>query len=212
MLLIFDWDGTLADSEAHIVAAMQRTIADMDLPAQSAKACASCIGLGLRETALLLFPALDEQQLLKFRDVYSANYLALGRSDFSLCLFNGVRDTLGTLAALGHRLAIATGKSRAGLDRVLGESGLGPRFEFTRAADETASKPHPLMLEEILRDSGFDASQSLMIGDSTYDMEMAAAIDMPRIGVSYGVHAKHALQAHSPRVIIDEFAELLEHV
>jgi len=208
MLLIFDWDGTLADSQSHIVAALQQTNLQMSLDTVSDQDCANCIGLGLAETALRLHPGLQSAEVERFRQQYSDNYLALGRAQFQLSLFDGVRMTLAELQSAGHKLAVATGKSRQGLDRVLLESELQAHFSWTRAADETASKPDPTMLREILADSDFDVDDAIMIGDSSYDLEMASALSMRSVGVSYGVHNEAQLSRYNPIAIIDAITEL----
>lgn len=208
MLLIFDWDGTLADSESHIVAALQAGIAEMRLEYRSHHDCAQCIGLGLEQTARRLFPEIADSELDGFRAVYSKNYLLLAESEYRLNLFDGVEACLDELQSQGHLLAVATGKSRVGLDRVLQESGLAGRFVSTRAADETASKPDPLMLREILHEQAALVDQALMIGDSTYDLEMARNLNMARVGVSYGVHSIEQLEAFQPVAMVHQISEL----
>lgn len=212
MLIIFDWDGTLADSTDHIVAAMQAAIAEMGLEFRSDEICRAQIGLGLGETARSLFPQLSEECVNTFRQTYSKRYLALGKDQFKLCLYEGALQTLTQLRDSGHQLAIATGKSRAGLNRVLNELELKDWFVATRASDETASKPDPLMLKELLQETGFTASQAVMIGDSSYDLEMAQAIDMLRVGVSYGVHSVETLSSYKPAAIAHSVKELPAHI
>lgn len=212
MLVIFDWDGTLADSTDHIVAAMQAAIAEMGLEFRSDEICRAQIGLGLGETARSLFPQLPEERVNTFRQTYSKRYLALGKDQFKLCLYEGALQALTRLRDSGHQLAIATGKSRAGLNRVLNELELADRFVATRASDETASKPDPLMLNELLRETGFTASQAVMIGDSSYDLAMAQSIGMPRIGVSYGVHSVEKLSSYKPAAIANSVIELPGHI
>src|SRR5690606_26190245 len=124
-------------------------------------------------------------------------------------LFPGVMDTLVQLGKQGHRLAIATGKSRQGLDRILAGLGVADLFEASRCADETASKPHPLMLEQLLASFGLSASDAVMVGDTEYDMDMARRIQMPRIAVSYGAHHIDRLKPYNPALCMDEFVELL---
>ncbi len=209
MLLIFDWDGTLADSESHIVAALQACIAEQGLEFRSHRACAQCIGLGLEQTARRLFPDLTDSALPAFRQAYSQSYLSLAESEYRLNLFDGATDALDALKAQGHLLAVATGKSRAGLDRVLDESGLKDRFVCTRAADETASKPDPLMLREILEECASPVEQACMIGDSSYDLEMAQRIGMKSIAVSYGVHDAEQLVEFNPVATVDNLTEMV---
>ena len=163
MLLIFDWDGTLADSRDHIVAAMQAAISSLQLPAQSDDRCAQMIGLGLRETAMQLFSCfylngideqdgIDEQGLTEFAESYSKHFIALKQLHGATQFFPNAIETLWQLKEQGHLLAVATGKSRRGLDRALVADNLVDLFVATRAADETASKPSPVMLEALLCD------------------------------------------------------------
>ena len=208
MLVIFDWDGTLANSVDHIVAAMFATISEMRLEPRSKETCRAQIGLGLFETARSLYPELSERDVAHFRQAYSKHYLALGQEQYELCLYDGALSTLEYLQEQGHLLAVATGKSRAGLNRVLKETGLGELFRATRAADETASKPDPLMLKQLLQETGYSAERAVMIGDTSYDLAMAREIDMPRIGVSYGVHDNATLNSFDPIGIADSAHQL----
>jgi len=210
VLLIFDWDGTIADSRAHIVEAMQRAIDELGWPARSDAQCAELIGLGLHEVAATLFPALGESAWADFAAVYSGHFLDLDRRPDTSCLFPAVATTLAELQRRGYALAVATGKSRRGLDRVLRASRLAPYFVASRAADETASKPSPLMLEELLQETGYSVDEAVMIGDTHYDMAMAEAIGMTRIAVSYGVHSVAQLSEHKPLCIVDHFEQLLD--
>lgn len=189
MLLIFDWDGTIADSREHIVAAMQAAISTLQLPAQTDNRCAQMIGLGLQETALKLFPhfynnGFDEQEginqsgLEQFSQHYSSHFTDLKKQYGPTQFFPGAIETLEKLKAQGHLLAVATGKSRRGLDRTLAADNLVDLFIATRAADETASKPNPMMLEALLNETNMSAEQAVMIGDTSYDMQMAVNIDM----------------------------------
>ena len=208
MLVIFDWDGTLANSTDHIVAAMLATIRDMQLLPRTPDHCRAQIGLGLRETARSLYPDMNDTEVDGFREHYSRNYLALGQGEYQLSLYDGALQTLSELRQSGCELAVATGKSRAGLNRVLKELQLADWFVATRASDETASKPDPLMLYELLEETGYMAEQAVMIGDSSYDLAMAKAIDMPRIGVSYGVHDEATLADYEPVAIVDDVIAL----
>jgi len=164
------------------------------------------IGLGLREAIQQLHPSVNEQQIIKMSDVYRHQYMHENKT--SSVLFDGARDTLETLEKQGYWLAVATGKGRQGLDQVLDITGLGPRFHITRCASETYSKPHPLMLEEILHQMGMDEKDALMIGDTEYDMLMACNANMDCLGVSYGVHPTERLLKHQPIGCIDHINEL----
>src|SRR6187431_1621949 len=166
------------------------------------------IGLGLPEAIHRLYPDVELCDRHLLRDAYATHFLSLDEarsSDF----FPGVMDTLGRLKADGHTLTIATGKSRRGLDRIFGVLGIADFFHATRCADETASKPDPLMLEELLREFGADAGEAVMIGDTEYDMEMACRINMPRIAVSYGAHHIERLYRYQPELCLDQFDQLL---
>lgn len=210
MLVIFDWDGTLADSQAHIVAAMQQTISELDFPAHSDAQCAAMIGLGLREVARLLCEAASEPDIDEFCARYSQHFLALEQSQYALSLFAGAQEVLETLRSNRHSLAIATGKSRRGLNRVLKALDLEPLFIATKAADETASKPNPLMLEAIMAETGYSAQQAVMVGDTSYDMAMAQAIGMPRVAATYGVHDADVLAQYEPALMIDTLTDIIQ--
>ncbi len=210
MLLIFDWDGTLADSREHIVNAMQAAITELKLAEKTDDQCAQMIGLGLLEVARSLYPSLNDDGLNLFASSYSAHFTDMRQHYGGTQFFPGAISTLEALSEQGHSLAVATGKSRRGLNRVLDADNIGYLFSATRAADETASKPSPLMLEEILADTGIPVSQAVMIGDTSYDMEMAANIDMQRIAVSFGMHEVDVLQQYSPSLVIDRLDQLLQ--
>jgi phosphoglycolate phosphatase len=209
VLFIFDWDGTLCDSTAKITEAMQLAAIDMGWqPLPDAVIC-NIIGLGLPEAILALYPSVTEQQRAQIRDRYAVNFLRLDDDNASL-FFPFVAETLLDLRKQGHLLAVATGKSRRGLDRVLRGFGLEHFFDATRCADETASKPNPLMLEELLRQFNVIHSNAVMIGDTEYDMEMARSIAMPRIAVSYGAHHADRLRPYLPELCVDRIDEILQ--
>ncbi|MBY6189428.1 HAD-IA family hydrolase [Microbulbifer agarilyticus] len=207
MLVILDWDGTVCDSEARIVACMQRASDRAGLPVLEPSAIGNIIGLGLPEAIATLFPEAHSQQRGDLREYYTEEWLA-ARGE-PLPLFDGVLDTLDQLLGSGHQLAVATGKSRRGLNREFAEHGIGHLFATSRCADETASKPNPTMLREILSETDLPVSEAVMVGDTEFDLKMAAAIDMPAIGVSYGVHSRERLHDCSPLKVIDHFTELL---
>ncbi len=209
-VVVFDWDGTLVDSESHIVACISYAAEQLGLPSLSYDAKKNIIGLGMREALHSLYPELDESGIVKMREYYSSHFFA--HSTTALDLFPGVCDTLETLKVRGIKLAVATGKSRNGLSKALVSSGLGGFFDIERCADETLSKPNPLMLREISDFYQRDASEMLMVGDTTYDMEMAARFGMPSVGVSYGVHEVADLIAHAPVKVIDALPDLLAMV
>ncbi|MGD8176575.1 HAD family hydrolase [Marinimicrobium sp. ARAG 43.8] len=208
MLLIFDWDGTLSDSTSLITRAMQQSAQDLGWAVPEEHAVHNIIGLGLPEALAMLFPAVDDEGRRQVRDRYRENYLLQDRIKAPQ-LFPEVMEGLTRLRDDGHRLAVATSKSRAGLDRVLEAMKLRGFFEATRCADETASKPHPLMLEQLLEVLGGSPSEAVMIGDTEYDMEMGRRAGMDRIAVSYGAHELHRLHPYAPALCLDRFGELL---
>lgn len=202
-LIVFDWDGTLFDSVGQIVASLQFAAQQFEQPL-TPDAAKSIIGLGLPEVAQVLFPTVPElhTDLLK---CYGDHYVAHSTGD---AWFAGIAEMLYGLKNQGVQLAVATGKSRRGLDRVLNQTNSHDLFEITRAASETKSKPDPLMLAEILAFTGVKAEQAIMVGDTSYDLEMAQNIAMPRVGVSYGVHTPAVLQTFNPLTIADDVASL----
>jgi phosphoglycolate phosphatase len=208
VLLIFDWDGTLSDSTERITLAMQRAADEVGLGPLSAERVRNIIGLGLPEALLKLYPDTDDLARGQLRDAYRHHFSLLDHQPSAL--FPGVLETLEHLGNQGHRLAIATSKSRQGLDRILAGLGLGDLFEASRCADETASKPHPLMLQQLLTQFHVGVDEAVMVGDTEYDMEMARCIQMPRIAVSYGAHAIERLKPYEPIMCVDDFVQLLQ--
>lgn len=209
-LLIFDWDGTVIDSVARIVTSMQCAAQDLGLPAPEVMAVRDIIGLGLREALTKLFPASTSTQREALVSAYRDHFME--RSIIPTPLFAGVRETLDQLQQRGYTLAIATGKGRSGLERALNEAKLKDYFAASRCADETASKPDPRMLHELLAETGYTSEQALMIGDTEYDMAMASAVGMAALAVSYGAHSKERLLHHAPIACIDAFADLITYV
>lgn len=206
-LLIFDWDGTLMDSVARIVDCLRKASDEvLGQHQRSDHELKDVIGLGLREALLKLHPESSEQQITEMSAAYRYQYMEVNTTDS--VLFQGAEQLLDELEKQGYWLAVATGKGRQGLDQVLEITGLGPRFHTTRCASETFSKPHPLMLEEILEQLGMNVKDALMIGDTEYDMEMAKNARMDRLGVSYGVHTTERLMKHAPIGCIDDIQHL----
>jgi phosphoglycolate phosphatase len=206
-LLIFDWDGTLVDSIGRIVAAMRLAAEQCDLPQLDDVAIKGIIGLGLPEAIRTLYPQLEDCLLVeRFRAAYSDQYLLLESEPSAL--FPGVAESLEVFRAQGYRLAVATGKSRHGLQRVLQGRGWLDYFDVTRCADETASKPHPLMLQEILTHCRMAPEQALMVGDSVFDLQMASNAGIDSVAVGFGAQPLDSLRAHGPRLAINEFSEL----
>lgn len=206
MLFIFDWDGTLVDSADTIVGAMQAAIGELGLEPRADHEVRNIIGLGLPEALRQLYPASDALEVL--REAYVRHFLAEGTPPSAL--FAGVGDTLEQLKQRGHRLAVATGKSRRGLARELHRLGWNGFFDASRCADETRSKPHPLMLQELLAELSTPVERAVMIGDTEYDMAMAREAGMERIAVDYGAHAVARLLPYAPALVLADFPELLD--
>lgn len=209
MLLIFDWDGTLCDSTATITRAMQAAAEDMGWQPLADGEIHNIIGLGLPEAIAQLYPAASDAGRQQLRDHYARHFVALDEANPAQ-LFPEVRATLDSLKARGYAMAVATGKSRRGLDRIFAAMGLEGYFDASRCADETASKPHPLMLEQLLQQFSLTPEAAVMVGDTEFDMAMAQAIAMPRIAVSYGAHHISRLTAYEPSLCLDRFSQLLD--
>ncbi|OOG24520.1 HAD family hydrolase [Thioalkalivibrio denitrificans] len=205
-LLVFDWDGTLMDSAARIVSCLRGAIADTGAEERDESALRDIIGLGLDEAILALYPGAGNRFLADFREAYRVHFLE--RDETPSALFPGVGEMLAALESAGYWLAVATGKSRRGLDRVLDDTGLARHFLSTRCADETFSKPNPAMLNEIMNELGLGPEDTLMIGDSEYDMLMASNAGTDRLGVTYGVHGGQRLSQHSPVALMDDLRVL----
>ena len=205
-LLVFDWDGTLADSEAMIVDAMQSAIRQLQYHTRSNVQIRDVIGLGLVEAAQTLFPDMGRHDHELIANCYRQHY---ARHASTTRLFPDVSGTLRTLQQWRYHMAIATGKSRKGLASSLQQTGLEGFFHASRCADETCSKPHPQMLLEILDELGMPVDHAVMIGDSEYDMEMAQNTGMNSIAVSYGVHDRSRLLKYKPLACLDSLSDLL---
>ncbi len=205
-LLIFDWDGTLMDSEAHIVDCLRVAMQAVEGDLFSRQSLRQVIGLGLPEAIARLIPEASKEKQLVAIEAFRAEFLAAERSPSRV--FTGARELLSSLRQQGYWLAVATGKSRRGLEKDLAETGLDDFFSITRCADEAFSKPNPQMLYEILTDMDTSADKALMIGDTEFDLEMAVNALMPSVGVSYGVHSVERLQRHQPLEIVDSLPEL----
>jgi phosphoglycolate phosphatase len=205
-LLIFDWDGTLSDSIGRIVEAMRGAAELSGRPVRDDLAIKGIIGLGLPEAIRTLYPDITANDLIDFRQRYADSYMAMDVEPSKL--FEGVHESLEAFRAEGYRLAVATGKARRGLDRVLKAHGWIDYFDATRAADETASKPDPLMLNEILQHCGVPPEKALMIGDASFDLLMARNAGMDSVAVGYGAQALDSLLQYEPRLAIEHFSEL----
>lgn len=204
-LLIFDWDGTLMDSAGVIVDSIQRACEDIGLAAPSERASRQIIGLGLVQALQTLLPDLPADAYPRLVERYRYHYL--GR-DADIPLFDGVPEGIRDLADSGFTLAVATGKSRVGLARALEASRLGPHFAATRCADQTHSKPHPAMVLELIDELDADPARTLVIGDTSHDLLMAANAGVASLGVTYGAHEADDLQPHAPLALANSFAEV----
>ncbi len=204
-LIVFDWDGTLMDSAGAIVASIQGACQDLDLEVPSELACRHIIGLGLTEAIAHLLPTLTADDYPKLVDRYRHHFLG---QDENIPLFDGAERIVRDLHQAGFTLGVATGKSRRGLDRVLEHTGLGVYFHATRCADECFSKPHPEMLEQLMEELGATRERTLMIGDTSHDLQMAQNAGVASLAVSYGAHPRNELLTHAPLACLDEIGEL----
>lgn len=205
-LIVFDWDGTLMDSTGRIVSAMQRSARNVGLDVPSAEAVRSIIGLSLTRCYDLLFPGVGGDDLERLTREYRFQYIEGDPTPTPL--FGNSLAVLEDLKTQGYQLAVATGKARAGLDRVMSASGTGHLFDDSCCADEAESKPHPEMLEKICQRLRRHPREALMIGDTTFDLEMAANAKMGSLGVSYGAHGREQLVACNPLSILDDIGDL----
>lgn len=207
--LIFDWDGTLIDSADTIVRSLQAAARDMKLVIPSEIEAKNIIGLELSLAIKTLYPTYDDELIGKIRQCYADHFVNYDKEQPAM-LFDGVREGLAQLHKAGYQLAIATGKSRRGLERVLPSSGIESLFSATRCADETASKPAPDMAHELMKMLNVKDHQTLMIGDTEFDMEMAQRANIDRVAVSYGAHGIERLVKYQPQLCVDRFHQLLD--
>jgi phosphoglycolate phosphatase len=194
-LIVFDWDGTLMDSTATIVNCIQAAARDLGLPVPDDRAAAQVIGLSLQHAMEAAIPDVDPKYYPQIIERYRYHYL---NQDSNLALFHGVPEMLKDLSQQGYFLAVATGKSRVGLNRALDASNLAALFDATRCADETFSKPHPAMLQELTRELGQEMERTVMIGDTTHDLLLAQNAGAAGIAVYYGAHPNDELDALNP--------------
>lgn len=206
MLFIFDWDGTLCDSTGKIVRCMQLAARKVGLEDLDDTAVLNIIGLGLPEAIRSLYPSASAGVLQALSTAYAETFVA--DEQFQVGFFDGVEETLNHLRDEGCQLAIATGKSRRGLDRVLDDMKLRGFFHGSRCADETCSKPDPAMLRELLSEFRRQSDDAVMVGDTEYDMEMARRVGMPKVAVSYGAHTIERLRPYEPILCLDHFSEI----
>ena len=204
-LIAFDWDGTLFDSTKIIVRCIQRAVADVGGAVPSDKAAAYVIGMGLMEALAHAAPDVPRERYPQLGERYRHHYIA-HKDDLSL--FEGVLPLLEALRARHHWLAVATGKSRRGLDEALQTVQLKGLFDGSRTADETAGKPHPRMLLELMREFGTEPERTLMIGDTTHDLQMAVNAGCASVGVSYGAHEPGEFHSLKPQFVAHSIGEL----
>lgn len=204
-LIVWDWDGTVADSTGLITQALIRAADAAGLPPLSETRARSIIGLGLRESIAVLFGAISDTQAQALVSHYQQNYRAI---ENDILLFPGIETLLTTLAKQGCKQAVATGKGRRGLNTALQQSGLGRVFQATKTVDECFSKPHPQMLDELMDELVVMPERTLMIGDSQYDILMAKQAGVRAVAVSYGSQTAEQLRPHGPEAIFDDVPAL----
>jgi phosphoglycolate phosphatase len=204
-LIVFDWDGTVMDSTAIIARSIQAACRDMNLPVPSDEAASFVIGMGLVEALRHAVPEATESMYAPLAARYRHHYLS---QDASIPLFEGARETIIELHESGYWLAVATGKNRNGLDRVLASTEMGKYFHASRTADQTFSKPHPAMLLEIMEELGLTEDRVLMVGDTTHDLQMAINARVDAVGVTHGAHPAELLSELNPLALLSGFNEL----
>lgn len=204
-LIIWDWDGTIADSTGMITLSILKAAAQVGLPALSPEKARSIIGLGLRESIQTLYGDISEQQANALAVQYKANYYA---KEADILLFEGAAETIKELSRRGFKQAVATGKGRRGLNLALEHCGLGQYFQSTRTVDECFSKPHPQMLDELMDQLVVMPERTLMIGDTSYDLQMAKNAEVKSIGVTYGAQSAADWSDLGPIAQFDAFASL----
>ena len=204
-LIVFDWDGTLADSANAIVFSIQGAARDLGVTEPSNEEARYVIGLGLSEAIEHLFPSLTSQKLILLSERYRHHYLV---QDKKISLYKGASEIIRALHEENFLLAVATGKSRAGLNRAFKSSGLGRFFHASRCADETFSTPNPAMLLELMSQFNVEANRTLMIGDTTHDLQMAINACVSGVGVTYGAHPKENLETLAPLTCVESATQL----
>lgn len=207
-LVIFDWDGTIMDSAFKIATCIQASAKQVGLLEPSIEQAKSIIGLGLFEAMRRLYPNVSEAKIGELTETYKYYFVNVDNTEQRL--FDGVVAGLEALERTGAVLAVATGKSRAGLDRVLDELGLRHHFIATRCADETRSKPHPQMLLELLDFTAIEPHKAIMVGDTTFDLDMAANAKVAGLGAAYGVHSKQQLFDSKALSVQSSFSKIIE--
>ena len=204
-LIVFDWDGTIVDSTAMIAVSIQKAAADLGLTVPTLEQASHVIGLGLHDALSRAVPELTAGRIEEFSVRYRHHWFAC---EHEVVLFDGIREMLVELSERGLPLAVATGKSRRGLARAFDQTGLGALFDASRCADETHPKPHPAMLLELAEELTVEPARIVMIGDTTHDLEMAAAAGAAGVGVTYGAHPRDQLAACGPAALVSDVVEL----
>lgn len=204
-LIVFDWDGTLMDSTVGITRAIQEAARDMGLPVPGRDQASHVIGLGLHDALRTAVPALRAEDYGRFVEHYRKHFFT---AEEQMALFEGTREMLVALRERGHQLAVATGKSRRGLDRALSAMDLRDLFDATRCADETRPKPDPAMLHELMEELGHPPERLLMIGDTSHDLGMARAAGVDAVAVAYGAHKPGDLREWRPAACVESIEEL----
>jgi phosphoglycolate phosphatase len=206
-LIAFDWDGTLFDSTGLIARCIQQACRDVGAAIPSLEQASYVIGLGLRDALMHAAPGFPPERYGELAQAYRQHYFA---SQHEVVLFDGTLDMLHGLKRRQHLLAVATGKSRRGLDEAMGTTALHGLFDASRTADETQSKPHPQMLLELMAELGIAPERTLMIGDTTHDLQMAANAGVPALGVSFGAHDHASFAAFEPLYVAHSMTQLQE--
>jgi phosphoglycolate phosphatase len=204
-LIVFDWDGTLMDSTAVIAGSIQAACRDLGLNIPDDETARHVIGLGLDQALSYAVPDLPEAMRPDLVARYRHHFLA---QDEAIPLFDGARETIVELYGKGYHLGVATGKSRAGLSRAMESSGMKSYFHATRTADHALSKPDPAMLFELMDELGTSAERTLMVGDTTHDVQMAQNANVDVVAVAYGAHTPQQLREMNPLALVDDFKEL----
>lgn len=204
-LIVFDWDGTVMDSTAVIAGSIQAACRDLGLPEPDDETARHVIGLGLDQALRYAVPDVTDEMRPELVERYRFHFLA---QDQAIPLFAGARETIAELHDAGYLLAVATGKSRAGLERVMESSDMKGYFHAIRTADMTFSKPNPAMLLELMDELGASSERTLMIGDTTHDLQMAQNAKVDSVAVGHGAHPEEQLQSLQPLALVGDFAEL----
>lgn len=204
-LIVFDWDGTVMDSTAIIAGSIQSACRDLKLPVPDDATARHVIGLGLLQALRYAVPDAPEEMYEPLTQRYRHHFLSQNEA---IPLFDQARETIVELHGAGYQLAVATGKNRNGLDHALQSTNMGEYFHATRTADRTFSKPHPAMLLEIMDELDVAPDRTLMIGDTTHDLQMAINAGVDAVGVTHGAHPEDQLRELKPLALLDDFVEL----